>query len=63
MSPWIMSKVLESFGHSLREARSGGDVEHRLYCTHAAKMHPQLDDGAILWPMSQLVLGSLRKRP
>ena len=57
-----LSSMLGKFGYSLQQRADGKKVEYRLYCPHAAKVHPQLGDGAIFCPMSQLVLGAVRKR-
>ena len=57
-----VSPLLGSYGYSLERKRAGGRVESTLYCPHAGKIHPQLASGAAFCPMSQLVLGAIRKR-
>ena len=57
-----LDSMLQKFGYSLSQSKSGSRLEYRLYCPHAAKIHPELESGAMFCPMSQLVLGAVRKR-
>ena len=57
-----LSKRLEGFGYDLEQVTEGDSVVYRLRCPYAAKIHPHLDDGSTYCPMSQMVLGLLRKQ-
>jgi hypothetical protein len=56
-----LKSVLKSFGYSLEETDKEGTVEYRLWCPHAGKIHSALGTTATYCPMSQMVLGAVRK--
>ncbi|HEV2225797.1 MAG TPA: hypothetical protein VGR56_03220 [Nitrososphaerales archaeon] len=56
-----LKTMLTSFGYSLKEEKKADSVEYRLWCPHAAKIHPELGEDASFCPMSQMVLGTVRK--
>jgi hypothetical protein len=57
-----LADMLTAFGYKLEESSKGGTNEYRLWCPHADKVHPALGRGASFCPMSQLVLGAVRKK-
>jgi hypothetical protein len=63
MGKWNLEQLktaMGAYGYSLKEERKGDKIHFRLYCPHAAKIHPYLGEGASFCPMSQMVLGSIR---
>ena len=57
-----MMKRLSDYGYSLHESKDKDLLKFRLHCPHASKVHPKMGAGATFCPMSQVVLGTVRKQ-
>ena len=57
-----LEATMKDYGYSLENTERGDRLRFRLYCPHASKIHPNLQPEASFCPMSQVVLGAVRKQ-
>jgi hypothetical protein len=57
-----VKSMMKEAGYSIEERQRDGGTEYRLFCPHAAKIHPHLGTDATFCPMSQMILGVVRAK-
>ena len=57
-----LRKILDESGYELNAEVIGDNVDFRLSCPHAARIHPHLGTDPSFCPMSQMVLSTMRKK-